>query len=176
MYTNKVTFDENEHIILNATLYNDAYEPINSPDVAAQIRSENGKIFNYTFSKFGGGYRLDAGSLPAGNYTFVAETNFGNQKYNAKGSFYVNELITEFQQTTANHQLLYTMASQNNGKMMMPDKLLSIFDEIVGNDQIKTIRYEDRSYEELINFKALFVFILLLLSIEWFLRKRNGEV
>jgi len=176
VYTNKATFDENEHIILNATLYNDAYEPINSPDVAAQIRSENGKIFNYTFSKLGGGYRLDAGSLPAGNYTFVAETNFGNQKYNAKGSFYVNELITEFQQTTANHQLLYTMASQNNGKMMMPNKLLSIFDEIVGNDQIKTIRYEDRSYEELINFKALFVFILLLLSIEWFLRKRNGEV
>lgn len=176
VYTSKATFDENENVILNATLYNDAYEPINSSDVAIQIKSEAGKIFNYNFSKFGAGYRLDAGSFAEGNYTFTATTNIGNQKYSATGSFYVNALITEFQQTTANHQLLYTMAQQNNGKMIMPNSVLSIFDEIGKNDQIKTISYEDRSYEELINFKWLFAFILCLLGIEWFLRKRNGEV
>jgi hypothetical protein len=176
VYTSKATFDENEHVILNATLYNDAYEPINSADVAIQIKAENGKIFNYNFSKFGASYRLDAGSFEEGNYTFTATTSVGDQKYSAAGSFYVNALITEFQQTTANHQLLYTMAQENNGKMIMPNKVLSIFDEIVKNDQIKTISYEDRRYEELINFKWLFAFILILLSFEWFLRKRNGEV
>lgn len=176
VYTNKATFDENEPIILNATLYNDAYEPINSPDVTIQIKPENGKLFNYNFSKYGANYRLDAGSLPEGNYSYSANTILGNQKYSAKGSFYVNALITEYQQTTANHQLLYTMAQQNNGKMFMPDQLLSIADELERNDQIKTVIYEDRKYEELINFKWLFAFILVLLSIEWFLRKRNGEV
>ena len=174
--TSKATFDENEHVILNATLYNDAYEPVNTPDVTVQLKPENGKIFNYTFSKYGAAYRLDAGSLPEGNYSYVATTNLGNQKYTATGSFYVNALITEFQQTTANHQLLYTMAQQNGGKMVMPAQLLSIADELSKNEQIKTIRYEDRKYEELISFKWLFAFIMLLLSIEWFLRKRNGEV
>lgn len=173
---NKPTFDENEHVILNATLYNDAYEPINSSDVSVQIKPENGKIFNYNFSKQGAAYRLDAGSLPEGNYTYVANTTLGNQKYSATGSFYVYALITEYQQTTANHQLLYTMAQQNGGKMFMPDHLLRIVDELERNEQIKTVRYEDRRYEELINFKWLFAFIIVLLSIEWFLRKRNGEV
>ncbi len=176
VYTNKPTFDENEHVVLNATLYNDAYEPVNSPDVNVQIKPENGKLFNYTFSKFGAAYRLDAGSLPEGNYSYNASTTLGSQKYTASGSFYVNALITEYQQTTANHQLLYTMAQQNGGKMFMPAQLASIADELDRNEQIKTISYEDRRYEELINFKWLFALIIVLLSIEWFLRKRNGEV
>ena len=67
------------------------------------------------------------------------------------------------------------MAQQTNGKMVMPLNLLSITDELDKNEQIKTISYEDRKYEELINFKWLFALILLLLSVEWFLRKRNGE-
>ncbi|MEJ5992901.1 hypothetical protein WG904_00630 [Pedobacter sp. Du54] len=174
--SSKPTFDENEHVILNATLYNDAYEAVNTSDVTVQLKPENGKIFNYTFSKFGAAYRLDAGSLPEGNYTYFASTTLGSQKYTATGSFYVNTLITEFQQTTANHQLLYTMAQQNGGKMVMPAQLLSIADELSKNENIKTISYEDRKYEELINFKWLFAFIMVLLSIEWFLRKRNGEV
>ena len=176
VYANKTTFDENEHFILNATLYNDAYEPINSADVMVQIKSENGKLFNYNFSNSGSIYRLDAGSLTEGNYSYTATTTLGNQKYSAKGSFYVNALITEYQQTTANHQLLYTMAQQNGGKMFMPDKLLNIVEELSQNDQIKTVSYEDRKYEELISFKWLFAFIMVLLSVEWFLRKRNGEV
>jgi len=46
----------------------------------------------------------------------------------------------------------------------------------MGNENIKTLSYEDRKYEELINFKWLFVCILFLLTLEWFFRKRNGEV
>ncbi|MES2650253.1 MAG: hypothetical protein V4663_00865 [Bacteroidota bacterium] len=176
VYANKATFDENERIVLNATLYNDAYEPTNSADVMVQVKSENGKVFNYNFTKSENGYRLDVGSLPEGNYSYSASTTLGNQKYSAVGSFYVNGLITEYQQTTANHQLLYTMSQQNGGKMVMPNNILSIANELEKNDQIKTVSYEDRKYEELINFKWLFAFILLLLSVEWFLRKRNGEV
>ncbi|MES2416958.1 MAG: hypothetical protein V4541_02160 [Bacteroidota bacterium] len=176
VYASKATFDESEPIILNANLYNDAYEPVNSAEVEVKIRAANGKLFNYVFSKLGTAYRLDAGNLPEGNYSYVATTNLGDKHYSATGAFYINALITEYQQTTANHQLLYTMAHQNNGKMFMPSNLLFLADELAKNDQIKTITYEDRTYEELINFKWLFGLILILLSMEWFLRKRNGEI
>ncbi|KQC02506.1 hypothetical protein [Pedobacter sp. Hv1] len=175
-YSSKNTYEENENVILNATLYNDAYEPVNTPDVKTQIKNAEGKVFNYTFSKFGAAYRLDAGTLPQGNYTYIATTNLGDQKYTAAGAFYVNALIAEYQQTTANHQLLYTMAQQNNGKMVMPNNLLNLADEIEKSGQVKTISYEDRKYEELISLKWLFILIVALLSIEWFLRKRNGEI
>lgn len=176
VYTSKSTFEENENVVLNATLYNDAYEPVNTPDAKVQVKNAEGKVFNYTFSKFGAGYNLNAGTLPQGNYTYEASTALGDKKYTASGAFYVNALIAEYQQTTANHQWLYTMAQQSNGKMYTPANLLQIADELEKSGQVKTISYEDRKYEELISLKWIFVLIMLLLTTEWFLRKRNGEV
>lgn len=175
VYASKNTFEENENVVLNATLYNEAYEPVNTPEVKVQLKNAEGKVFNYTFSKFGSGYSLNAGTLPQGNYTFVASTALGDKKYTASGAFYVNALIAEYQQTTANHQLLYTMAQQSNGKLYQPADLLQIADELEKNGQVKTISYEDRKYEELISLKWIFILIILLLATEWFLRKRNGE-
>ena len=176
VYSSKNTYDENENIVINATLYNDAYEAVNTPDVKVQLKNSEGKIFNYTFSKFGAAYRLDAGTLPQGNYTYQANTTLGDKDYKASGAFYVNALIAEYQQTTANHQLLYTMSQQSGGKLFMPANLLAIADEIEKSGQVKTISYEDRKYEELISLKWLFGLIVVLLSTEWFLRKRNGEI
>lgn len=175
-YTNKSTFEENENVIVNATLYNDAFEPVNTPEVKVQLKNGEGKTYNYTFSKSGNAYQLDAGSLPQGNYTYIASTNLGDKKYTANGAFYVNAVISEYQQTTANHQLLNTMAQQTQGKMYMPASLLSIADDLEKSGQVKTITYEDRRYEEMISLRWIFAIILALLSIEWFFRKRNGEI
>lgn len=176
VYSSKSTYEENENIVLNAVLYNDAYEAVNTPDVKVQLKNSEGKVYNYTFSKFGVTYRLDAGALPQGNYTYVANTSLGSNNYTASGAFYVNALIAEYQQTTANHQLLFTMAQQSGGKFYSPNDIAKIADELEKSGQVKTISYEDRRYEELISLKWLFAFIVLLLATEWFLRKRNGEV
>lgn len=175
-YTAKSTFDENENVLINAVLYNDSYEPVNTPNVNIQLKNAEGKIYNFLFSRTESAYQLDAGTLPAGSYSFTASTILGNKRHAAQGVFYVNALMTEYQQTTANHQLLNSMAVQTNGKMYMPQDLLSVLKDIEGNEQIKTLSYEDRKYEELINFKWLFALILLLLAMEWFFRKRNGEI
>lgn len=176
VFASKSAFDENENIQFNATLYNESYQPVNQPEVSLQVKSDAGKIFNYVFSKTENAYQLDAGPMPAGNYSYLANTSLGGQKFSAAGSFYVNALIAEYQQTTANHQLLNTISKQSNGKLFMPADLLKIADEILKNENIKTISYEDRKYDDLINIKWLFAFIVALLSIEWFLRKRNGEL
>nr|WP_121269275.1 vWA domain-containing protein [Pedobacter schmidteae] len=176
VYAAKNTFEENESIILNAVLYNDSYAPVNSPDVSINLKNEAGTLYKFLFSRTDAAYQLDAGTLPAGNYTYVAKTTLGNKTYTEQGVFYVNAMTAEFQQTVANHQLLYTMSAQTGGKMYMPEELLKLGEAIKTNDQIKTLTYEDRRYEELINFKWLFVLIMILLTIEWFFRKRNGEI
>ena len=114
--------------------------------------------------------------MPAGNYSYEANTALGENKFTSSGRFFVSALVTEYQQTTANHQLLNALSKQTNGKLFMPVDLLKIADEILQSDNIKTISYEDRRYDELINMKWLFGLILGLLSVEWFLRKRNGEI
>jgi len=176
VFTSKSAYDENESIQFNATLYNESYQPVNESEVSLQVKNEAGKIFNYVFSKTEKGYQLDAGAMPSGNYSYVANALLGGKKFTAAGSFYVNALIAEYQQTTANHQLLNTISKQSNGRLFMPADLLRIADEILKNENIKTISYEDRKYDELINLKWLFGLIVILLSVEWFLRKRNGEL
>ncbi|TKC61207.1 VWA domain-containing protein [Pedobacter hiemivivus] len=176
VYAAKNTFDENENVLLNAVLYNDSYASVNAPDVSITLKNDAGKAFKFLFSRTDAAYQLDAGTLPAGNYTYSATTVLGNKNYAAQGIFYVNAMVAEYQQTVANHQLLNTMSAQTGGKMYMPQDLLKLVDVIKSNDQIKTLSYEDRKYEELINFKWLFLLIMALLTIEWFFRKRNGEI
>ena len=51
----------------------------------------------------------------------------------------------------------------------------TIPDLIKANETVKTIAFEDRSYEELISIKGLFYLVVSLLTLEWFIRKRNAE-
>lgn len=176
VYSSKNTFDENEQVLLNAELYNDAFELVNSPDVNISLKSKSGKAYSYIFSKTSNSYSLNAGILQAGEYRYTAKTELGKVSHQAEGQFIVTEQQAEFKQSLANHQLLYTMADQSGGKMLFPDQLKDLPGMIRANETVKTVSYEDRKYEELINIKFIFFLIVALLSIEWFSRKRNGEV
>ncbi len=176
VYPSKNAFDENEHIILNAELYNDAFELVNSPDVNISLKSKTGKSYSYVFSRTTNAYNLDAGVLPAGEYSYTAGTELGKLKHQAEGQFVLSRQQAEFKQSLANHQLLYAMAEQNGGKMVFPGQIKELSGLIRANENVKTVSYEDRKYEELINLKLIFFLIVGLLTLEWFTRKRNGEI
>ncbi len=175
VYAAKTRFSENEHVILNAELYNDSYELINEPDVSINLKSE-GKNYSFLFSKVGKSYQLDAGYLPSGEYAFEAKTVLGKVQYKANGQFLVEELNVELMQTTADHQLLYNLSSQSGGKMVYPNEINSLKALILNNEKVKTISYEEKTYINLIDFKWIFAFLILSLSLEWFIRKRNGAI
>jgi len=58
----------------------------------------------------------------------------------------------------------------------MPGQLGQLPAFIRSNENIKTIVYEDKHYNDLVDIKWVFVLIAVLLSLEWFLRKREGEI
>jgi hypothetical protein len=60
--------------------------------------------------------------------------------------------------------------------MLLPSQIGKLADLIRKNENIKTVVYEDKRYSDLVDVKWVFVLILLLLSAEWFLRKREGEI
>ncbi|MBD3750219.1 MAG: hypothetical protein IE931_12065 [Sphingobacteriales bacterium] len=176
VYPAKDRFAENEHVILNAELYNDAYELNNAPDVTIDLQGKSGKKYSFLFSRLGNSYQLDAGFLPSDEYSFIAKTSLGKNNYTAAGDFLVEEIHAEAMQTTANHQFLYHLSKQSGGQMVMPNQINSLENLILRNEKFKTISYEENSYESLINLKWVFAILMLLLSLEWFLRKRNGAI
>ena len=174
VYPAKSVFDEGEHVLINAELYNDALELVNTPDIRTDIKSRDGKSYSFLFSRNGQSYQLDAGTLPVGEYSYNAAVKLGNKQLSAGGQFTVKPLNLEARQSTANHQLLYAMAKQSGGVMLKPSQVAQLADLIRKNENIKTVVYEDKHYADLIDLKWVFVLILLLLSTEWFLRKREG--
>lgn len=169
-------FDEGENVILNAELYNDALELINTPDVRIELKNQTGKNYSFLFSRSGQSYQLDASTLPVGEYSYNAGTQNGSQRFTAGGQLTIKPLNLETRQSAANHQLLNTIAKQSGGQMLYSNQINQLADLIRKNDNIKTVVYEDKHYSDIIDVKWIFVLILLLLSGEWFLRKREGEV
>jgi hypothetical protein len=167
-------FPENEPILFNAELYNEAYEPINNRDVRMKIRNEEGREFEYTFSPNGAGYRLDAGTLPVGNYSYEATAQGDAKVLIEKGEFSVSAIQLETVNTVADHRMLYQFAKNNNGEMVYPNALESLEEKIKNTKEIVSISYENKHLDDLINFKWLLALIILLLGTEWLLRKRAG--
>ena len=181
VYPAKTVFDEGENVILNAELYNDALELINTPDVKIDLKSDSGSAdsyrgYSFLFTRNGQAYQLDAGALPSGEYTYTAATKVGNRPYTATGQFTVKALNLETRQSAANHLLLNNIAKQSGGKMVYTNQINQLANLIKANDNVKTLVYQDKHYSDLIDIKWVFVLLLALLSTEWFLRKREGEV
>ena len=176
VYTAKNVFDESEHILLNAELYNEALVLTNTPDVKLDLKDAKGKSYSYQFTRTGQSYQLDAGVLPPGEYTYLATTQTGKQQLTATGQLSVKVIDLEARQSTANHQLLRSIAKESGGQMLRPNEIGKLADLIRKNENIKTLVNEDSRYTELIDLKWVFALIIVLLSAEWFLRKREGEV
>lgn len=170
----KNIFQDNEAITFDAQLYNANYELVNSPDVNLKITGEDGKSYDYKFNKTEKAYELNAGFLPAGNYNYTASVQFGNGTLNASGKFSVSSLQLEELRTRADYQVLFQLATQHNGTMHSLANMDKIADEINAKNQLKPVLYDSFFTESAINLRWIFFLLLLLISLEWGLRKYLG--
>lgn len=170
----KQKFEEGENIIFNAQMYNQSFEMQNTDDISLLIKNAQGKQFDYSFSKTDKAYTANLGQLPVGSYTYSAKST--NQKDTKTGNFIVQALQAELIQTKADFQLLNTLAKETNGQLYSYNDLDKIYEKITTNEKIQSIIYKNSKLDELINCKWIFFLILLLLSVEWFVRKWNGSI
>lgn len=168
------SFLENESIVLEAEVYNESYELINDPEVSIVISNSENNKFPFTFSKTANAYRLDAGMMPVGDYTFEAKVNVGGKLYTQKGEFSIIALQVELLNTVADHQLLYSIAQKHDGELVYPNELDKLVTQLNNREDIKTVSYTQNKMSDLINLKWIFFVLLVLLGVEWFIRKRNG--
>jgi ribosomal protein S24E len=170
----KQKFDEGENIVFDAQIYNQSYELQNTEDISLIIKNAQGKQFDYSFSKTDKSYTANLGQLPVGTYTYSAKSI--NQKEIKTGNFIVQALQAELTQTRADYQLLNTLANDTKGQFYTYANMDKIPENIIANENIQAVSYTNSKLDELINNKWIFFFILLLLSMEWFIRKWNGSI
>ena len=170
----KNEYTENEAVVVKAELYNKSFDLVNEPEVSFQFSNEEGDEFESFFVKTANAYQLDLGRLKQGVYSWSASTVFQEQRYSKKGTFLVREIKIEYLNTVANHRILKTIASNSGGEFFFPNEIEKLQNNIDKRDDMVTVVYQEKEFDDLIDYKWLFALIVLLLSVEWFIRKFNG--
>lgn len=170
----KRLYTDNENIIITAEFYNDAYELVPDLEIEATLKDSTDNEFKYMMEPNGNSYRIDLGRLGKGNYTCNFATEFDGNKYETNIAIMVRNLNLEAQNITANHNVLYSIAGANGGKVYYPSEISRIKDDLEANPNIQSVSYEKESLSSIIDFWYIFVCILLFAATEWFLRKFWG--
>ena len=173
-------YSDNDEVTVRAQLYNESYEPFNTPEAKFTLQGvpggageAKGVQGDYNFARQGDGYTLALGRLPEGLYRYTATTSYDGTTYSAEGAFAVEALHLEQANLTADHTLLATLSSITGGEMYYPDQLSSL------NAQLSTLKpviYTHTRFSELLNLPWVLLLIILLLGTEWVLRKYHGEI
>lgn len=167
-------YAETDDIIIRASVYNELFSPITTEEVTLEITNENGEKLRFTFDKTESSYFLNAGKLPAGNYVMEAKVTVDNETFTKTGAFMVTPVIIENIVTRANHQVMYQLAATTGGKFHSPAEISEMVNEIKQNQKLKPAVYYQEMINHLLNSRVLFFVLLLILSMEWFLRKFWG--
>lgn len=167
-------FAENEAVVFTAQVYNATFEPVNAGEVNIVLEDEEGRDYPYTFSPAGETYRLDAGRLPAGTYTWNARTELDGTRYTAGGEVHVQALVAEQRTTVADHGLWADIAARTQGVMVQPGGTAAIDAAMQARKDLVARSYAHPSFSDLIGLRWIFFVILALLTVEWVLRRRNG--
>ena len=167
-------YSETNDVIFTAEVYNDAYERVTSGEVNITLRNSANEEFDFTFDKQGEAYYLNTGHLPVGDYTFRAEVTLGDETFTENGSFTIIPVNLENLVTRANHTALYQLASASGGKFYLPGNARELLEELKSGSKPRATSYYQEMINELLNLRWLFFVFLLLLSMEWFLRKYWG--
>lgn len=171
----KNIFKENESIDFTAELYNDNYELINDADVNLVVTNQDKKEFVFTFNKQGKSYVLNIGQFPVGDYTYKGSVKQNGTVMTHSGQFSVQPVQQELFETTADHSVLRALSQKYDGMMVHPNEMDKIVANIEEKGVVKPTIYTTNKTRSVINLKWLFASLVVLLGLEWFLRRYFGS-
>lgn len=166
-------FTSDGPVVIESQVYNDLFEPVFGNTIDLELRDEQGKLTNYRYVTGPGNSRYRIGGLKEGVYRFRAVTEIKSKKEEVRGEFLLTEQNQESQNLTADFALMRKLAENSGGKFYT----LATLDRLpsdLSSGQVKSVIHSEESFHPLINLKMVFFVLLLLVSIEWFLRKYMG--
>ena len=173
----KPVFSGQDPIEFTGQLYDENYQPIDDATVQVTI-TQNRQTNDLVLNSLGNGqYDGSLERLSEGDYSFTAKAQQGGRSIGSdKGTFSVGGLNVEFLDTRMNKLLLQQIAARTGGKYYDVGALENLPNDVASLANFKP-REITRTHEfELWNLRWTLSLIVLLLALEWFLRKRNGMI
>lgn len=166
----KPLYDETEEAVINVQLYNESYEPVNTPEVNLALKYQD-KEYNYSLNRNGDRYRINLGNLSSGEYDFTLSTDLKGEKFVQKGVFYVRTQNPELNDMVADKALLKAIAENSGAEVSDLKDVGKLLQKIDENSNFQPVYKTMTQYVELGELKFLGIILLILLCLEWFLLK-----
>lgn len=164
---------DTEGVTFETEVYNKIYERIWGQQVTLLITDEAGKQYRYTYQNTRNNPRYTVQNLPEGVYQFNAVTELEGETLSSTGRFSVQNLQLESLELTANHNLLRGISEKTGGSYyhyQQQEELLKDLNQL----EARSVISADEAYESVLSLEWLLALLLLLVSVEWFVRKYKG--
>lgn len=175
VYTSKKFYSSGELIEFSAQVYDESFTPVNNAEV--KVEYENKDLKNtFTLNSLGNGlYEGSVNVNKNGDYSFKGEALLNNKILGSdKGNFNVGDVDIELTDPQMNFTFLNLLSEQTNGEYFSPDKINLLITQLnklnSTSPKEKIVTSEIRLWSD----EWLLIVVILLFSIEWFLRKRSG--
>lgn len=171
----KEMFSQGEPVEFVGQVYDGSARPVDNADLRVVVQSADREYETIMRQLGSGRYEGTIEGLSAGDYTFRAVAQTDGQRFGEdRGRFTIGELNLEFQDTRMNVQLLRQLASRTGGRYFTPSSVDEFESTLSTQASFAPREVTRTSSVALWNWQYTLALIVLLLSVEWFLRKRSG--
>ena len=171
-------FSGESSIQFSGQVYDESLNPVDGASLEVTVVASDRIEYPYTMKPVGNGnYILDAGVLPEGTYRYRSRaTKNGIDLGEDEGTFAVGSLTVEFNETQADGGLMRSVAQRSGGIFLNVNSVSELSTHLQQSESFRSVFFEERIETELWQKYLFLIVIIVLLTTEWFIRKRSGMV
>jgi hypothetical protein len=155
-------------------LLNNSLEAVNIPDVLFTVTNPAGEKTEYQMGRVGDYYELVINGFSPGTYRYEAQTKLGEENFKRDGVMNMMTRPIEQNAPVADFASLRFIAENTGGRFFLPGGEGEMITWLKGLKPSELKFRKEFKWYDLINFKWLLPFLVLLLAVEWFLRRWFG--
>lgn len=163
-----------ESVQLETETYDDLFKKIYNQKINLNLSSNSGFEKSYNYSNLEGNTALTIANLPAGEYSYTAQSTINSKNHTSQGQFIIKSVDTEMDNLQADFNMLKLLSQSSEGQFYNVSQLGQLEQALRKSTVPNKIISEER-LEELIQWPWLLAIILLLAIIEWAARKYFGS-
>jgi len=173
--SNKSYYYQNETIQINVKSYdaNYTFNP-NAKLWITLVNTQTKKQLKYPFALQNNNYSVAISDLEQGNYSFTVFNKLN--KSTSNGNFTILDYNIEEQFVNANKNKLVELALNSGTEVYYPQTIETLITNLSNNKVYVSIQKSKETITPLIDWKWIMGAILLLLTVEWFIRKYKGYI
>ena len=171
----KSIYYSNNRVKITSSYFNKNFEFNTKGELVVSVTDTSKKINKKVPMVLKGQYyEVDLSDLSSGEYSF--SINVKGTDLKTGGQFSILDFDIEKQSFRPNIESLNLLSNKNNGQLFYPNQVNDLIANLSSIDTFKPIQKSKQDKLPLISWKYLLGLLLLLLGLEWFLRKYSGLI